>query len=163
MTDQNQELPQPIEPPQRKASLRPTLFNEIFDANTVSGPDAMKGGEMFKRKRVTFPVPRDLCTVDFGEDFELTLQEVSAEDEMEAASKSTSSTGTDITMSLAKASLNGINGAPIPASRKDWLWEALGMGGRMLVVIGFQTHLSPRGDAEGKARLERAVFSARVE
>lgn len=142
-------------------SLRSTLLEEAFARSTPTNMDAMRGGSIFKSKRVTFTIPREMCKFDFGEDFELTLEETDAAAELDAARDS--QTGTEINMKLARASMHGLNGAPIDSIKRGWLWEALGTGGRMLVVYAFQTHLQPRGDEEGKAMLQRIALSSRVE
>lgn len=158
---ENEKVDTEAAPVVRAPSLRKSLLQEVFEASTPSGQDAFSGREIFKRKRVTFLVPRDVCTADFPEDFELTLQELSADQEMACAASST--TPTEINMKMAKMAINGLNGAKVSSVQSEWLWDALGMGGRALVFLGFHTHLAQRGDEEGKAKLERSVFSARVE
>lgn len=155
------ELPQAVARP--KPSLRKGLLSDMFAQHTASGPDALKGGDLFRRKRVTFLMPREKCTAPFPEDFELTLQELSAAQELEVSRGA--KTAQELPMQMAKASMHGLNNEPITFVQRDWLWEALGQGGRVLVAYVYNVHLSAMVDTggEGKALIEKAALEARIE
>ena len=108
--NENVELPEEIpEPPKpRKPSLRKGLLSDMFAQHTAAGPDALRGGDLFKRKRVTFLMPRDKCTAPFPEDFEVTLQELSAQQELEVSRGA--KTAQELPMAMAKAAMHGLNG-----------------------------------------------------
>lgn len=148
-------------------TLRASLLDEAFAASTPTNQAALGGGELFRKRRVTIAVPAHMCSQRadgqpvFPEDFELTLAELDAASEMNACSGVESKA--EIAFLYAKASLHGVNGKPISTVHRDWLWDALGMGGRTLAIAAFYTHLAPASDEEGKARIDAAVLAARVE
>lgn len=146
---------------QEKPVYRRTFLDEQFQLHTPGNADAMKPGDIFRRRRVTFVVPRSFCAAEFPEDFELTLAELSAEDEANAAAIGRS--GPEIGLLLAKASMHGVNGAPIGEVKRAWFWDALGMNGRTLVVSAFHDHLGMARDKMGKAMVEAIVMGARLE
>lgn len=143
-------------------TFRKGLLTEVMQASTPTGVDAMRGGDLFKRKRVTFVMPAHICTAEFPEDFEVTLQETSAQQEMEAAAMAKGSEAS-LGFALAKLSVNGVNGEAINTINRDWLWEAIGSNGRALVTYVFGQHFGVGADDEGKAMLGKAMLGARIE
>lgn len=146
-----------LEPVKKRPT--PGLLGAVFKASTPANGAAISGGEIFKRNRVTFPVPAKYCTVPFPEDFELTIVESSPDDEMESAR--VAENGSMVIQELAKRSMDGLNGEKITEITRGWLWNALGQRGRTLVVAAYAHHMGV--DAEGKGAVMAAVMGARLE
>lgn len=151
----------PAKPAKPEPTRRPSLLDEVFAASTPTNQSAFGGGELFRKRRVTFTVPRAACSVDFGEDFDLTIAELDAATEMRCASEARAKG--ELGLLYARASLHGLNGKPIGETHREWVWNAIGMEGRMLVAMAFHQHLAPAGDEEGKARMEATILGARLE
>jgi len=121
----------------------------------VTESPAGGAGKGVTQRTGTFVVPASLCEEGvFGDDFELTIRGLSAEQELRSAQ---AAKGDVVVMGfeMARRSLVAVNGTPIDAGRAedDFLWEALGFGGRTLVVQVFMKMTGADADAAGKALL----------
>lgn len=134
------------------------LFDQVFNKLTRSGQDALRpGATIIRRRRLSFIVDGSACAPnvfcdDVGEyyDFKLTVQTLDSTEEMNALN-SVSDAG-QVPMLLAKACLYAINDKPLPQDRdkRDFLWEALGMQGRQLVMLAVNSLGSASAAALGK-------------
>lgn len=111
------------------------------------------------RKRITFTVEAEACAPGvFDEDFEVTVQSLSAGEEMLAA-KAARGDATVMAFEMAKLAIVEVDGEPLDrASGEDeFLWEALDQAGRQLVVGMFTRVGTPDDDAAGKAEASLKV------
>lgn len=132
------------------------LLDRVWNANTREGKDALKAGPIVKRKRKTFTMDGSQCapfmfvdaaTGDYV-DFKITMQSLTSTEEVNALGGVTNPG--QIPSLLAKHSLYAVNGKPIPADRKDFLWEALGQQGRQICLVAFSQLGSASAAAMGK-------------
>lgn len=117
----------------------PSALQRAFDATTRTGQDAMSmaGGDVIPRKRIEFIVDvSELAPGVFPEDIKITL--IAPTSAMEVKATEASVNPGAVGVMTVKASLLEMNGAPVPADQVDWLWEALGPGGRQIVATAFQ-------------------------
>src|SRR5690606_17546735 len=106
------------------------------------------------RRLVTFVMDAGACVPGlFDEDFEITLGGLTAEMELEAAQAARGQVAS-LAFHYARLSLYAVNGKPLDASKlePDWLWQALGTGGRQIVAGMFAEACMPDEAAQGKAR-----------
>ena len=108
-------------------------------------------------KRITFPVSGEDCAPGMFVDatgapleFEITLAALSAAQEIKATRGVLDPT--EAVQLMARSSIEKLNGAPVVGEQVEFLWEALGPGGRQLVIVMYQEvgSLSPAN--LGKAR-----------
>lgn len=105
------------------------------------------------RRKITFTVSKDICAPDvFEADFDLTLIAPSSEDELRCA-RSTQGNASEFGMLLARNSLFAVNGELVDHANleHEWLWEALGNGGRNVVVGMFGQYCTADAASQGKA------------
>lgn len=105
------------------------------------------------RRKVTFTISKDICAPGvFDDDFELTLVAPSSEDELRCA-RQTQGNASEFGMLLARNSLFAVNGEPVDHANleHEWLWEALGNGGRNVVVGMFGQYCTADAASQGKA------------
>jgi hypothetical protein len=105
------------------------------------------------RRMVTFTVDAAVCAPGvFDADFDLTIGGLTSAMELEAAQKAKGEVAS-LAFHYARLSLVAVNGVPLNAAdlEPEWLWEALGTGGRQLVAGMFASHAFPDADAQGKA------------
>jgi hypothetical protein len=141
-----------------KTPIDPTLLQRVFDRTTISGAGALSGTrEIVPRKRITFPVSGEDCAPGMFVDatgapleFEITLAALSAAQEIKATRGVLDPT--EAVQLMARSSIEKLNGAPVVGEQVEFLWEALGPGGRQLVIVMYQEvgSLSPAN--LGKAR-----------
>ncbi len=167
MSEQVEEKPEAaaLLPPDKKNADR-DLFDRVFERMTPTGPNAMRAGaELIRRRRLCFTVDGASCAPDVfvddsGEyyDFELTVQSLSSKEEIESLNGITEPG--QVPWALAKASLYAVNGKPLPRddTKIDFLWEALGMQGRQVVMLAFNQLGSASAAALGK--FQRSVTVA---
>lgn len=120
-----------------------SVVDQIFETNTKSDKDAMAGGDLFERHRVTVAVPAHYTTLELPDDMEelrITLQELTAEEEAQAAQHATSQGA--VGHAMAQRSLYAMEGEPLGRVRREWLWGRLGMRGRQLVAMTFASHFT---------------------
>lgn len=166
MTDENEQAaPTPI-PPEAIAAAKaepeavsepsydPRTLQQVFERTTKTGPGAMSGvgGDIIPRRRIEFViVVSELAPGVFTEDIKITLAVLSAAMELKAVSGVADPAAAG--WLTARASIELLNGAPIPeGDQMDFVWEALGPGGRQIVFMMYQEigSLTPVG--MGKAR-----------
>ncbi len=145
-----------LTPKQRKeleANLIPDpgLLERVFDQRTKTGADALSGEDPIPRATAEFIMDHTCCAPGIWPgDFKIKIRSLTSGEEMDAMR------GVDdpmaIATTLAKASIFALNGTPIKSSdQKDFLWEAIGSGGRQVVQNMFaQTGFAPQR-ALGKA------------
>jgi hypothetical protein len=135
----------------------PDLFDQVWRKLTVTGPGALsKQGDLVRRRKVSFVVDGSCCAPDVfvnevGEyyDFELTVQALNAQEEIDALEGLTQAG--QVPYLLGRAALHAVNGKVLDSEeKKDLLWEALGQQGRQLVVMAAQTIGSVSAGALGK-------------
>lgn len=143
MEDESQEETEPNRDPQ--------YFDQVFQSSTQRMSEG--GHRGLPRRCVSFVVDSAACEPGtFGEDFEITLQSLNSAQELDAARNA----GSDpITMgyNLAKAALHSVNGRALSKGKGevDFLWEALGQGGRQIVANMFAETLGT-ASAQKKAK-----------
>ncbi len=151
MTDENEQTP----PEKPEPTYDPRTLQLVFDKATRTGPDAMSGvgGEIIPRRRIDFVIDvSELAPGIFTEDIKITLAALSSAMELKAVNGITDPGGAG--WMTAKASLELLNGAPIPeGDQMDFVWEALGPGGRQLVMTMYQEigALTPVGMGKAQA------------
>lgn len=132
----------------------PRALQLAFDKTTRTGPDAMSpgAGDIIPRRRLDFVIVLDeLAPGVFTEDIKITLAALSSAMELKAVSGITDPAAAGVLTS--KASLELLNGAPIPPDQLDFVWEALGPGGRQIVMTMYQEigALTPVGMGKAQA------------
>ncbi len=154
MTDEKQA------PQERK--FDPTVLQRAFDRTTQTGPDAMQGGEIIPRRRITFEFSSEICAPGIFDNpdgsyatLQMTLAGLTASMEVKVTKGLLDPLET--VQMTAKASVEELNGAPVPPDQVEWLWEALGPGGRQLVLTMFQEIGSLTPAAMGKAQATSIV------
>lgn len=102
------------------------------------------------RRQATFVVTADTCAPGiFDADIEITMRSLSSREELEAIRESRAAE--TLTLALAKRSIYAVDGAPVSEEEREFLWEALGTAGRVLVG-GFFAQIGAPGElASGKA------------
>lgn len=109
------------------------------------------GGEMIKRRTVTFDIDCEVCSPGlFTDDLSITLQTLTAGEEMKSSRGLTD--GPEIVSAMARDSILAVNGSKITSVQREFLWEALGPGGRQLVLLMHNENGSATNAALGKAR-----------
>lgn len=182
--DQGQAMPAP--PPEKQGRPRPNqpalvagsaaappVQDEAERLRQVhlANPDALRqameasrrtwtpGGDTkspIPRRFITFEVDPDACAPGiFPGPFLLTLATLTSGEELEAL-KDVGDDPVRIGMSLARRALNAVNGSELGPIEREWLWEALGGGGRQLASAMFaeigQTDVRALGKARATAR-----------
>jgi hypothetical protein len=154
MKDENDERPEnhePEAPEPPKWKRDPGMLKRAFERSTSSIADGKR--KTIPHRRLTFRVDHTICEPDvFDDDFELTVESLTAAAELEA---SRAAKGDPVTMAvmMARRSVFALNGVPIDRSRgeDEWLWNVLGTAGRNLVMSMF-VHVGTPGEAAmGKA------------
>lgn len=137
--------------------LDPAFLERVYTRRTREGADALGSGEIVPRRRVRFIVDAGDCAPgvfvdDAGElvDFELTLEAPSAIQEVSITEGVKDPA--EVVMRLACASMAELNGAPVVGAQRDFLWEALGPGGRQIVVTMYNEVGSASPSGLGKAK-----------
>lgn len=142
------EQPEPKQPPVRRKGF----LKAAYQAATV-GIDGKSGGtsRRLPRRTLTFTVDASTCSPGlFSEDFELTLRATSTAEE-EAVGAQCRETPERAGKLIAIKMLFAVNGEPIEPGQDEWLWEALGPSGRMLVMGKINELTRPTEEARGKA------------
>ena len=130
---------------------RADLLEDFLQRHTKTGAEATRPGGMFERPTFAFTIPADHAP-SFGEDFEITLRELSYADEAAAAE---SGKQLSIGFEMAKRSLYAINGVALSSVQRETVWAGLGSKGRQLVTAVYAAKFTADGDylaaALGKA------------
>ena len=116
---------------------------------------ALDGEPTVKRRKVTFVLDPEAARSSpgvFPAPFELTLQSLTGKEELEAVQGAEDMGGAAVGLALARAGLAAVNGTPVGIIEREWLWEHLGTGGRMLCVMMGQEVGAISPVALGKAR-----------
>lgn len=123
---------------------RTDLMDRLVARHMPSGKDALKPGEIIKRREVSFDLDGVECEPDMFVDengdyitFRITLRSLGSAQEIEAMRGVKD--GTEAPLRMCKLALYAINGKPIAADRLDFFWEALGSGGRQICFAAFQS------------------------
>lgn len=156
--DQVEKHELPAEKP-APAPRDPALLQRVFDRTTIAGPNAMKGGgDLIPLKTVTFDVDGSECAPGMFVDeaggyitFSLTLTALTSVQEVKCTKGCQDPA--EAVQRTAKASLKLLNDAPIIGDQLDFLWEALGPGGRQLCLVMYQDvgAVSPAGMGKAQA------------
>jgi hypothetical protein len=129
-------------PPERRDD--PGLLERLWEQKTRTGRAALTGGELVERQRLSFDVPGDECAPGFFEDangdpitVRFTMQSLTSGEEASVLNglESPSQAG----FLLAKACLWKLNGKVMDPDQKNLIWEGLGMKGRQLCFVAFQS------------------------
>ncbi len=134
----------PVEPKEAPRVDDPGLLEKVFNRATVAGPGAMSHqGDIVPRKRISFDVDGSDCAPGMFVDgagnyltFRLGLASLTSGEEI-SVTKGVSDPAEAVQVT-AKAALELLNGAPILGDQIDFVWEALGSGGRQLVLTMYQ-------------------------
>jgi len=143
--NETQAAPTPARPALDPDALRRAMGRMVTD-NRMAKP-------VMPRRQVTFTLDHTVCAPGvFDGDFDLTIGGLTSAMELEAAGKAKGEIAS-LAFHYARLSLMAVNGVELDQSehQQDWLWEALGTGGRQLVAGMFAQHAMPDGEAQGKA------------
>lgn len=136
----------------------PNLLQKVYERMTREGASALSNGKpLFKRREVTFTIDGAACLPEvfvneLGEyvDVTITMHSLTSTEEINAMAGAIQSPET-IPYSLAKNALHALNGTPIKDSnQRDFLWEALGPGGRSVCMLAFNEVASASQAVLGK-------------
>jgi len=138
------------------------LMARLKTKHLPTGKDALKAGEIIKRRRVTFDVDGAQCEpgmfVNEAGDyvtFKITLESLNSAQEV-AALRGIKD-GAQAPMLMAKHTLVELNGKKLEEAERDFVWECLGMGGRQVCFAAFQLSLGAAAEAGlGKYLLTRS-------
>jgi len=140
-----------------ETDLSENLAERLFERFSKGGGDALKNtAELFPRRTMSFIMAGDACAphvfwnphTGAYIDFRVTLRSLSSTEEIQAMRGVRD--GAVVQYNLARAAFHAINGKPIPENRKDFYWEAFGMGGRQMCMVAFQMIGSAGDSALGK-------------
>lgn len=138
-------------PPAAAFRSNPALLQQAFERFSTRASEGGGAPPALPRRRWTFVVSKDACEPGvFPEDFEITIQSLSADSEKRAINE-TGLNEQGMGMSLAKRSIVEVNGAPVGPGVLEWLWDALGTGGRTLVGGLYAQMTVPSAEVAGKA------------
>ncbi len=125
------------------------------------GAAALSSAPILKRRRVSFLIDGSECEPDVfvtaaGDYivFKITMQSLTSAEEIDALSGLKHAQMAP--MLLARAAFKEVNDNPIPAAMRDFWWEALGMAGRQLCFLAFQSIGAASTGALGKFRSSRS-------
>lgn len=119
-----------------------------------SGPD-----EGMFRRFVDFEVDASICAPGVTSNFMLTLATLLSSQETDAT-RNAGGDAVKMGMQMAKSSIYAVNGVRVSkgSGHLDVLWEALGPGGRNLVVQMWGDLSAASEDAVGKAKATMRVY-----
>lgn len=129
--------------------LNPNVLAEAFERYAGT---SLASARPLPRRRVSFMVDASICAPGvFEEDFEITLASLTPAAELEAIA---AAKGDSISMAftMARGAIEAVNGAPVGPGQDEWLWQALDVGGRQVVVGMFAELTGTSAGAAGKAR-----------
>jgi hypothetical protein len=132
------------EPAPKPASTFSESFKQVVarQATSASSGDAPK---TIRRRRATFTIDHELCEPGvFGEDFKVTVEGLSAAQELDALKSG--SDGASMGFAMAKLSIREFNGRPLQGHEREMLWEWLGFAGRTAVTSEYMKHCTGVGD-----------------
>lgn len=128
------------EAPKQPRNDDPGLVAAVFERTTRTNQDAFSArGEIVPRSRLRFDVDGEICAPGLfvGPDgqpyvFTVTLAALTSGQEL-AATRGVQDPAEAVHL-LARASMEAVNGAPLAEDQREFFWEALGPGGRQLVI-----------------------------
>lgn len=135
---------------EEEADFDPGFLKRIFEEHA---PKFSQGRptKPLPRLKVEFVVDHEACAPGvFPEDFRLALLGATSYSEQLAA-KDAKGDPAVMAIALAKSSMHAVNGTPVVGVQREWLWEALGAGGRNLVMERLVDVQAPSEDAQKKA------------
>lgn len=155
------EVPGPVVTTGSPEDKRPDLIDRLRKRHMPTGNDALKSGEIIKRRKLSFDVDGadcepDMFTNEEGEyvTFRVTLQSLSSAQELEAVRGLKD--GTQAPLNMCRLSLFAINGKTLSEENRDFYWECLGSGGRQ-ICMGFFSQLGAASEsAMGKSLRSRS-------
>ena len=125
----------------------------LKSAMSRTGGDSLASSKSMPRRQATFPVLASECAPGiFDEDFELTIRSLPSHIELEQSRKARGDSNV-LGILFSRASLHALNGQVIDVNEGelDWLWEALGPGGRQLVMGMFAKTCTASEEAQKNA------------
>lgn len=141
--------------------FRPDLLDRLTDRLMPKGDAALGAAPILKRRQVSFLIDGaecepDVFTTTAGEYivFKVTMRSLSSAEEIDALSGLKHAQMAP--MLLARASFVAVNDKPIPGATRDFWWEALGMAGRQLCFLAFQSIGAASTGALGKFQSSRS-------
>lgn len=154
-----QEMTRPATPPADRPTPAGTGGTLAKLMSRVTSDHAGRGGAI-RRRRIKFIIDYRVCEPGtFDADFELFLEAPSSANEIAALKKAENNAGAMI-HELVKACLVSLDGAPLREGdlTREAVWEALGIGGRMLVSDRFKELTDPTPEALGKTRASTTML-----
>lgn len=119
-------------------------FKQVLGRMSTKASEG-KAPKTIRRRRATFTVDHEACEPGaFPEDFRLTVEGLSADQELSALKSGAD--GASMGFAMAQRSLREFNGTPLQAHERDILWDLLGFAGRMIVVNEYMKHCTGVGD-----------------
>lgn len=145
--DEQPTAPETEPPPAPVGSVqdfRSDMLDRIMEAKVPKGAEALKHtGEIIRRREVTFDVDGADCAEGAFVDqegnylvFNITLRSLSSAQELECLRQVQK--GPEAPFIMARMALYKVNGRELDEARRGFVWEALGMGGRQVVLGAFQ-------------------------
>ena len=139
-----------------RENFDPDLIGRLWEAKTPTDGSAMRPGQIIEQSRVGFVLDGSQCTPNFFCDKEgvyydvrVTVEALDSASEIEALKGVTDPA--QAPFMLAKACFAEINGARFKhAAQRDFFWEGLGMKGRTLVMLAYNSIGSASEAALGK-------------
>lgn len=131
---------------------KPRNPNALSDAFERFAGASLASARPLPRRRVSFMVDAGICAPGvFEEDFEITMASLTPAAELEAIA---AAKGDSISMAftMARGAIEAVNGSPVGPGHEEWLWQALDVGGRQVVVGMFAELTGTSQGAAGKAR-----------
>lgn len=150
-------MTEPANPAQPEKPRNPRALLEAFERTTRPLGDGQRPN--VPRRTIQFTVDHTVCNPGvFEEDFEVTLTALTPHDEL-AATRESKGDVMAMAMSMARRCISHVNGAAVDRSvgMDEWLWNALGTGGRQLVTAMFAYVGTPGEEALGKAQTSLKV------
>lgn len=146
-----QEEPEVDTLPPTQATFSPHALSRAMERHTRSGQAAMAGGDVIPRRYSTFVLDFTACEPGvFDEDLSLTLRSLRSSEEL-GAMRGSGDDPAAVGLGLAKASLCQMNGQTLTDDQREWLWEAIGGGGRQVVCAMYAHSGFTPAEAMGKA------------
>ncbi len=158
MNDNNEETDEETpEEETRESNAKPEdvgFFERTYSAATTDGHGSAEPAT--PHEVAEFEVPYDVCGKHLksqGEDFMVQIRSLSPTQEVNISKKAES--GPQMSMAFAAASVVAVNGQPLKAHQKEWLWNHLGTAGRQLVIAMYAEAFMAAPKALKKAKGSR--------
>lgn len=140
-------------------AFNPDFLSNLHSRMTTTLSGGAAPDEGLFRRFVEFEVDVSICAPGVTENFLLTLSTLMSGQETEAA-RNAGGDAVKMGMTMAKSAIYAVNGVRVSkgSGHLDVLWEALGPGGRNLVVQVWGDLSQASEEALGKAKATMRVY-----